>query len=578
MNCRPTLSRYLLASCLLAFSLAAAHGAQAQTSVHGQAGRQIDAVFSKYISNETPGCVVSVIQNGSVLYEQTYGLANLEWKLPNTIDTVFDIGSVSKQFTAFAILLLAQDGRISLDDDIRKYLPEIPNYGQVIQIHHLLNHTSGLRNYTDLFDLAGVPEIDLTTDRDALALVSRQKSVNFAPGEEFLYSDTNFFLLSLIVERVSGESLRQFAKERIFDPLGMTSTHFHNDAAMVVNHRATGYKPLGNGRFAIDMSNFEELGDGSVMTTVEDLKKWDSNFYTGRVGGMGLIRQMQEGGHLNDGTVNLYAKGLVVDRYRGLRRVQHAGEWVGYRAGLTRYPDQKTSFITLCNTIGDVFPTNLNREVADIVLHNAFKASASAASAASDSGESSKEAANVQARNAPASEYQGTYWDSLHGYFRHFVEKAGRLYREDQGDLFPLQAEGQGKFGDVESGTKFEFGAGNGMKNVQERQEEGEHLTLIKVPDPRPGQDLSAFAGSYVSDELNAKWTLIVRDGKLVRTQYLYPDQELRPAFGDAFSGDLSEDTYLLHFQRDPAGHVTGFAVSTDMIRPTLTFTRVEGR
>jgi hypothetical protein len=206
-------------------------------------------------------------------------------------------------------------------------------------------------------------------------------------------------------------------------------------------------------------------------------------------------------------------------------------------------------------------------------LQNAFTASTAAANSGRDSTESSKEAANQQ-----ASEYQGTYWDSLHGYFRHFVEKHGQLYREDQEDLFPLQVEGPGKFRDVESGTKFEFGVGNGMHNVQERQEEGEHLTLIKVPGLQSGQDLSAFAGSYASHELNTKWTLIVRDGRLVRTQYLYPDQELRPAFEDAFSGDLSEDTYLLHFQRDPAGHVTGFAVSTDMIRPTLIFTRVEGR
>jgi CubicO group peptidase (beta-lactamase class C family) len=567
--------KYRLTLCcwLVAFSIAAASGSSGQTPAAATMGNQIDAVFGKYISGGTPGCVVSVVQNGSVLYARAYGMANLEWALPNTFDTVFDIGSVSKQFTAFAILLLAQDGRISLDNDIRKYLPELPNYGKVIRIHHLLNHTSGLRNYTDLFDLAGIPEIDLTTDQDALNLMVRQKKLNFAPGEEFLYSDTNFFFLSLIVERVTGKSLRQFARERMFDPLDMASTHFHNDTTMVVNHRATGYKPLGDGRFAIDMSNFEELGDGSVMTTVKDLKKWDDNFYTGRVGGMDLIHQMLEGGRLNNGTVNLYAKGLVVDQYRGLRRVQHAGEWVGYRAGLTRYPDQRTSFITLCNTIGDVFPTNLNQALADIVLQNVFRSGTAAPHSVSDTMESHNKPANDQ-----ASGFQGAYWDSLHGYFRHFQVRHGQLYREDQGDLFALETEGPGKFRDAESGTRFEFGFGNGVREVQERQEEGEHLTLIKVPGSPAGQDLSAFAGIYVSDELNARWTLIVRDGKLVRTQYLYPDQALRPAFADAFSGDLSEDTYLLHFQRDTGGHVTGFAVSTDMIRPTLTFTRVHSR
>jgi hypothetical protein len=284
---------------------------------------------------------------------------------------------------------------------------------------------------------------------------------------------------------------------------------------------------------------------------------------------MSVIHQMEQGGRLNDGTVNLYAKGLVVDRYRGLRRVQHAGEWVGYRAGLTRYPELKTSFITLCNTIGDVFPTNLNRAMADIVLKNAFKGESDARSNA---------AHGDATADRQLSEYQGTYWDSTHGYFRHFVEKNGRLNREDQGDLFPLESESPGHFRDVESGTSFEFGSGDGQHIVQERQEEGEHLTMIKVPGPKPGEDLSPFSGSYVSDELNARWTLVVRDGKLVRTQYLYPDQTLRPAFEDAFSGDLSEDTYLLHFLRDAKGHVTGFAVSTDMIRPSLIFTRVESK
>jgi CubicO group peptidase (beta-lactamase class C family) len=555
--------------CCCAFPLAIAgqQGASGRmaTNLEGSLSQRVDAVFAKRVSTNSPGCAVSIVQNGSPLYQKAYGMANLEWELPNTLDTVFDIGSVSKQFTAFSILLLARDGKLSVDDDIRKYLPEIPNYGQVIRIRHLLNHTSGLRNYTDLFDLAGVPEIDLTGDQDALDLVVRQKNVNFAPGDEFLYSDTNYFLASLIVKRVTGKSLRQFAKERIFEPLGMNSTHFHDDHTMIVPHRATGYKPLGGGSFAIDMSNFEELGDGSVMTTVADLGKWDENFYTGKVGGMEVIRQMHEPGRLNDGTTNLYAKGLVVDRYRGQLRVQHAGEWVGYRAGLTRYPEQKTSFITLCNTIGEVFPTNLNQSLADIVLRHAFAATtlevAGGDSKASDS----------------AGRYAGAYWNSHDGLFRHFVEREGKLYREDEGDLYLLQPDGPGRFKDADSGTSFQFDNGDGTRlaTVQERQEEGEHYTLAKVADIRAGQSLSEYEGDYVSDDLDTQWSLAVRDGALVRVQKLNPDQVLRPAFVDAFTGDLSEDFFLMHFRRDSAGHVTGFDVSTEMIHPNLSFKRV---
>lgn len=556
----------ILCCCVVALCLMKSQRAlcQAPAAHESSTGSQIDAVFGKYVSPATPGCAVNVIQDGRVLYQKAYGMANLEWGLPNTMDTVFDIGSVSKQFTAFSILLLVKDGRISLDDDIRKYLPEIPDYGSVIRIRHLLNHTSGLRNYTDLFDLAGVPEIDLTNVQDALALMTWQTRLNFRPGDEFLYSDTNYFFASLIVKRVTGESLRAFARQRIFDPLGMTSTHFHDDHTMIVHHRATGYKPVGKDAFAIDMSNFEELGDGSVMTTVEDLQKWEENFYTGKVGGMGVIRQMQEPGRLNNGTSNLYAKGLVVDHYRGQLRVQHAGEWVGYRAGLTRFPERKTSFITLCNTIGEVFPTNLNQSLADIVLRDAFTRPAEAPEAGRD------------CTACKAADYQGTYWNSHDGLFRHFVAGHGRLYREDQGDLFPLGFDGPGKFRDADSGTRFEFDGSDSTHpgQVQERQEEGEHFTLVKVS-PMPGdQKLSEYEGDYWSEDLHTRWTLVLRKGRLWRTQYLYPDQALRPVFADAFSGNLSEDTYLIHFNRDSSGGIAGFAVSTDMIRPNPIFVK----
>ena len=326
----------------------------ADSSAQEELTDKVDRVFAEWNTTSSPGCALAVVKDDHVVYEHGYGMANLELGIAITPQSVFDIGSVSKQITAMAILLLAQEHRLSLDDDIRKYLPEMPDYGSTITIRHMLHHTSGLRNYDDLFDLQGIPEADLTTDRDAMELILRQKGVNFRAGEEFLYSDTNYFLMSQIVKRVTGETLRQFAQDRIFGPLQMTSTHFHDDHTMIVPRRATGYAPHKGGGFEIDMSNFEQLGDGSVMTTVEDLFKWDQNFDHPLVGGADAIRQLTTPGTLNNGLVTIpYAMGIFLHHYRGLNWIHHSGEWVGYRRALSRFPDQHFSHILVpCNCVG----------------------------------------------------------------------------------------------------------------------------------------------------------------------------------------------------------------------------------
>src|SRR5215467_6273675 len=220
---------------------------------------KVDEVFSQYAKSDSPGCALGVYRNGSIAYEHGYGMASLELGAPITPETVFDIGSTSKQFTAFTIQLLQDRGKLSIDDDIHKFIPEFPNYGSPITLRHLLSHTSGFRDYTALFELAGVPEQNLTTDQDALDLILRQKALNFKPGEEWDYSNTGFFLLSQVVKRVTGQTLREFDQENIFKPLGMSSTQIFDNHAQIVAHRATGYsyddqkKTLG-----VEMSNFEQ--------------------------------------------------------------------------------------------------------------------------------------------------------------------------------------------------------------------------------------------------------------------------------------------------------------------------------
>jgi CubicO group peptidase (beta-lactamase class C family) len=361
-------SRYAIAPIVL-LALAAAIG-RAQpprfpvdSSPHGR----VDGVFAQWNRTDSPGCAVGVYRDGVVEYARGYGMANLELGVALSPHSIFDIGSTSKQFTAMSVMLLARDGKLSLDDDIHKYVPELPNYGKTITIRHILTHTSGIRDYLTLWGLAGVDDADLTTDQDALDLIARQRELNFAPGEQWLYSNSGFFLASVIVKRVSGKTLAAFAAERIFAPLGMTHTRFNDDHMAVIPDRATGYATRDSGGWSTAMSNFEQTGDGAVQTSIEDLQRWDENFYTGRVGGAEVLATMQKPAVLNDGKQQTYALGLSVDKYRGLRTVSHGGSWAGYRAELLRFPDQHLSVACLCN-LARTNPSMLARRVAEIYL------------------------------------------------------------------------------------------------------------------------------------------------------------------------------------------------------------------
>src|SRR5216684_1853681 len=333
----------------------------------------VDEIFVDLTKAGSPGCALGVYRDGKMVYAKGYGLANLEQNVPITPQSVFDIGSTSKQFTAASILLLEKQGKLSINDDVRKYVPELPDYGQKVTILHLLNHTSGLRDYLTLMDLAGIHIDGVTTDEDALQIISRQKALNFAPGSDWLYSNTGFFLLSVIVKRVSGKTLREFAGENIFTPLAMTHTQFRDDHTSLIANRAMAYdaKEKAPG-YRLNVSYFEQTGDGAVHTSVEDLLKWDENFYSGQIGGKDFLTEVQEQGKLNGGKVLDYAKGLFIQDYRGLRTVSHGGSWGGYRAELLRFPEQHFSVACLCNR-SDANPSKKAQQVGDIFLAEEMK-------------------------------------------------------------------------------------------------------------------------------------------------------------------------------------------------------------
>ena len=338
----------------------------AQQPLPDSLARRVDAVFSRYDRADAPGCAVGVFQNGAIVYSKGYGSANIEYGAPITPNTPFISGSVAKQFTAAAIALLVEQGRLSLDDDVRKYIPELPDYGARITVRNLVHHTSGLRDFWSLVQVAGMRNDDGYNGSDVIRLAARQKQLNFPPGTEYNYSNTGYVALGVIVQRVTGKSLREFADEQIFGPLGMTSSHFHDDHTMPVPGRASAYSPAGSG-WRINVWNNDIVGQGGVMTTVTDLQKWDENFYTGKVGGPGFLKRQLQQGRLADGTTLRYAFGLNVGEYRGLPLVEHGGSSGGYRTITTRFPSVHTSVVALCN-VSTANVGSLSHSVADIVL------------------------------------------------------------------------------------------------------------------------------------------------------------------------------------------------------------------
>src|SRR5437588_8541 len=336
--------------------------------------RKVDQIFAAYDEADSPGCALGVIRDGNFIYKKGYGAGSLELGVPLTPQSVFYLGSISKQFTAASVVLAAEQGSLSLDDDIRKYVPEIPSYGKTITLREMLHHTSGFRDILSLLFLAGRNSEDIHPTNELLDLVSRQKDLNFVPGDEFLYSNTNYFLMSVVIKRATGKTLSQFAEENIFKPLGMTHTRFYDDRSVVLPGRVAGYAPRSVGGFRVDWStNFDMVGGGGLMSSVDDLLLWDRNFFDNKLGKGSFLKEMQTPGVLNNGKQIEYALGLFISKYRGLPMVEHAGANFGYRTELLRFPQQTFSVVCLCN-LATSNPGRLSYEVADLYLEGQLTA------------------------------------------------------------------------------------------------------------------------------------------------------------------------------------------------------------
>jgi len=522
----------------------------------------VDALFKDYDRTDTPGCALGIFRDGRVLYSKGYGMANLELAAAITPQTVFDIGSVSKQFTAFSIHLLASEGKLSLDDDIRKWVPELPDYGKKVTIRHLLHHTGGLPDYIGLLQLQGLLVEDVSNETDAVRLLSTQKTPYFAPGEKYEYSNTGFTLLSVVVERASGKSLRDFAAERIFGPLGMRHTQINETHNRIIPDRATGYRKAEAGGFEIDMSDWEQIGDGGVLTTVEDLQRWDENFYTPVVGDRALVDAMQQVGVLNNGKKQTYASGLRIAPYRGLDTVGHGGSWAGYRAQILRFPQQHFAVACLCNNGGTANPGQIVERIADIYLGSLMQPAQAKPETKTDA---VRYGISVQELKRLAGAYRNT--DSGQ------VVELGVLADKLGGQLgrrkFTLEPTGPGRFRMTGvRGDRTEVSFSDGGSGARPRMEmktdygddEVERETWEPVTLWKPtASDVAGLAGVYVCEPVMAIWRFSAEGDKLFFDRRGQSRAALSPTTTDTFS----VDGLSLKFQRDAAKKPTGFTLDS---------------
>lgn len=337
----------------------------------GQLETKIDSLFEEY--SNSPGVAVGVYSKGKIIFKKGYGIANLDYDIKITPETVFDIGSVSKQFTAACIVLLENEGKLSLDDDIRKYIPEIKEFDEgKITIRNLLHHTSGLRDYLGLMSLSGISYDDTFTEETGLDILARQNELNFAPGSEYLYSNSGYLTLAIIIRRVSGESIGNFAQKNIFTPLEMKNTFIYENGAKVVKNRAIGYSKDGDEYKREHHFDFVVGGDGKVYTTVEDFFKWSENFKDNKLGNDSFLNKMLTQGVLSTGDSIDYALGLSHGVYKNHKTIGHGGSWGGFRANYLQFPEEDLA-IAIMSNLGNVNAGQKAKQIADIFLQDKFE-------------------------------------------------------------------------------------------------------------------------------------------------------------------------------------------------------------
>ncbi len=503
--------------------------------------KKVDAVFAEYDKTNSPGCALAILKDGKIIYKRGYGMSNMEYNIAIIPTSIFHIASISKQFTAAAIIRLSQEGKLSLNDDIRKYIPEVPDFGQTITFNNLIHHTSGIRDQWTLQRLAGWRADDVITEKDILDMLARQKALNFLPGEEYLYCNTGYTLAAIAVKRITGVSLRDYADSLFFKPLGMTNTHFHSDHAEITPNRTSAYSKDDKGIWKISIPVFDNYGATSLFTTVEDLAKWDENFYTKKVGGDAFINLMQATGELNNKTLQTYASGLIVSNYKGYKTVGHSGADAGYRSHMIRFPDEHFSIVILAN-LASIIPGTLSYKVADLFLKD-----------------KNRQGPAFNTNNNIVKGWAGDYFEMSTQSQLKLTFKNEKL----SSGTTDFIATGNTTFNVPNASSTLTFTGDSSNAQLELFTEGAGRSTYKKINKiVLPSVKLEEYKGIFYSSELDTKYEVFVKDSSLLVKRPRYDDIKLEPLLKDIFTGN-----FIIHFKRNNKEQIEGFFLSAGRVR-----------
>lgn len=535
---------------------------------------KVDEAFFIWNQMDGPGAAVAIQKDGVILYKKGYGLANLEYDIPVDPTTVFHIASVSKQFTAYSILLLEAEGKLSIDDDIRKYIPEVPDFGKTITLKHLVTHTSGMRDQWNLLAMAGWRLDDVITKEHVLKLVSKQKDLNFDPGEEMVYCNTGFTLLAEVVARVSEQTFAEFTEERIFGPLQMSNTLFYDDHQKIVKNRAYSYYSDDKG-YKKSVLSYANVGATSLFTTVEDLSMWANNFSTIKVGNKEIIESMNTRAILNNGDTISAAKGQFVGEYKGLKEISHGGADAGYRSFLTRFPDENFSVAVFGNA-ASFNPGALAHKVVDIYLKDQLEDNKEEEEQTEEETTEVESIGTVALSSELLDAYVGDY-ELQPGFMISISQESGALFAQATGQqklsLGPI-SETEFKVKGVEATVHF---IPNNEAKVQaiKLHQGGRIMDAARLADfDKSKVNLDDFTGEFYSDELSTSYHFKIKEGKLIAAHSRLSDIELTPSKKDFFSGNQWFFGQV-DFKRDENGVVNSCEVSSGRVR-NLKFTKIK--
>jgi CubicO group peptidase (beta-lactamase class C family) len=522
--------------------------------------KEIDEIAKSFVQPGQPGATVAVAIGDKIVFSKGYGSANPEYEIANTPNTIFHVASVSKQFTAFAIALLADQGKISLDDDIRKHLPELHDFGHKITIKHLVHHTSGLRDQWNLLALAGWRLDDVITKNQVLRLISHQDELNVKPGEEYNYCNTGYTLMGEIVSRVSGKSFPDWCSENIFKPLQMDNTLFYDDHEKIVKNRAYSFYDSPDG-LKKSVLSYANAGATSLFTTAEDLTKWSNNFYTMKVGNAKVMKQMEERGILNKGDTISYAFGQDISKYKGIRTIAHSGGDAGYRSYLLRFPEQKYSVIVLSN-MASFNPGKMAYKIADVCLKGILKEDAKKE-------EAKKTAESFKVSEALLNLYEGQYQLTPDMVVTFKIDN-GKLTAQATGQssfVLTASSETDFVFAPAEIRITFPKAVDKAVNHFEFKQGGGKTMVAPRVPPfDSKSVNLANYVGTYYSPELQTSYKMELKENVLTATHIRHEPAELTITGKDKFSTNVWFMSKI-EFVRGADAVVTGFKVSSGRVK-----------